>query len=54
MQNSGAPPIDPGPRAAAIALTLATGFAAGFAVSVAGAMLILIGYRVLRRLDRRT
>ena len=29
------------------------GFAAGFAVSVAGAMLILVGYRVLRRLDRR-
>jgi uncharacterized membrane protein YeaQ/YmgE (transglycosylase-associated protein family) len=27
------------------------GVAVGFAISVAGAMLILIGYRVLRRLD---
>ena len=28
------------------------GVAVGFAMSVAGAMLILIGYRVLRRVDR--
>jgi hypothetical protein len=28
------------------------GYAVGFAMSVAGAMLILIGYRLLRRVDR--